>query len=468
MINIQNDNNSVLSKEERQFEGEVEVEVEVEDEAVEDEAVEDEAVEDEAVEDEAVEDEVEKGKAEEGKAEEGKAEEGKAEEGKAEEGKAEETSRYDGLSKSSLFTIASVVFTISVISTLYIFGFNSSTSVTFSRMIDITSLCALLVIFTLIYYVTNKKKKYEIIDNSVDNVEKLLKGQNFLGLVFSILVLYLVIFISGVPMTNDTKPITILVFESLLWMLILSTIFIQLIKFLFDTNLRTIIFDNLRRTISYVKKGPNERKKYREDKKDKDKKDKDKKDKDKKDKDKTGKDKDLKTGEKVESEQTKSGIKASSTGEKGSEVFHVSNNLYNYEEAQAVCASFSSRLATYDEIEQSYNKGGEFCGYGWSDGQMILFPTQKSTYDKLQLLPGHGNDCGRTGVNGGFMSNPNTQHGVNCYGKKPEGIDPSPEKSIVQKNEKDIINDAKVKYWQKHKDQMLKIDSFNKTKWSEY
>ena len=338
-------------------------------------------------------------------------------------------------------------------------------------MIDITSLCALLVIFTLIYYVTNKKKKYEILDNSVDSVEKLLKGQNFLALVFSILVLYLIIFISGVPMTNETKPITILIFESLLWILILSTIFIQLINFLFDTNLRTIIFDNLRRTISYVKKGPKERKKYRKDKKDKDKKDKDKKDKDKKDKDKTdkgktGKDKEVKTGGKVE--QTKSSIKTTSAGENGSEVFHVSNNLYNYEEAQAVCASFSSRLATYDEIEKSYNKGGEFCGYGWSDAQMILFPTQKSTYDKLQLLPGHGNDCGRTGVNGGFMPNPNSQHGVNCYGKKPEGIDPSPEKSIVQKNEKDIINDAKVKYWQKHKDQMLIVDSFNKTKWSEY
>jgi hypothetical protein len=47
----------------------------------------------------------------------------------------------------------------------------------------------------------------------------------------------------------------------------------------------------------------------------------------------------------------------------GFEVFHVSNNLYDYEDAQSICKSFDSRLATYDDIEKSYNKGGEFCGY---------------------------------------------------------------------------------------------------------
>jgi uncharacterized membrane protein YjjP (DUF1212 family) len=37
--------------------------------------------------------------------------------------------------------------------------------------------------------------------------------------------------------------------------------------------------------------------------------------------------------------------------EKVPEVFHVSNNLYNYEESQTICKSFDSRLATYDEVE---------------------------------------------------------------------------------------------------------------------
>ena len=58
--------------------------------------------------------------------------------------------------------------------------------------------------------------------------------------------------------------------------------------------------------------------------------------------------------------------------------------------------------------------------YGWSDNQMALFPTQKSTYDKLQEVQGRENDCGRPGVNGGYIENPNVKFGINCYGVKPE------------------------------------------------
>lgn len=100
---------------------------------------------------------------------------------------------------------------------------------------------------------------------------------------------------------------------------------------------------------------------------------------------------------------------------------------------------------------------------------MILFPTQKKTFDKLQLIPGRQNECGRTGVNGGFNSNPTMQFGVNCFGIKKEGVNPiekelSSENKIIQSD----IMDAKIKYWQDHKDEMLVIDSFNKSKWSEY
>jgi hypothetical protein len=34
-------------------------------------------------------------------------------------------------------------------------------------------------------------------------------------------------------------------------------------------------------------------------------------------------------------------------------------------------------------------------------------------------------------------------------------------------NTPDLVMDAKVKYWQEHKDELLVIDSFNKEKWSE-
>ena len=101
------------------------------------------------------------------------------------------------------------------------------------------------------------------------------------------------------------------------------------------------------------------------------------------------------------------------------QVFNIPENKYNFEDAKSLCSAYSSRLATYDEVEGAYNSGGEWCNYGWSDDQMILFPTQKKTYDKLQKIEGHEKDCGRPGVNGGYMKDAHLQFGVNCYGNKP-------------------------------------------------
>ena len=38
--------------------------------------------------------------------------------------------------------------------------------------------------------------------------------------------------------------------------------------------------------------------------------------------------------------------------------------------------------------------------------QMALYPTQKKTYNKLQTIKGHEHDCGRPGINGGYIANP--------------------------------------------------------------
>jgi hypothetical protein len=76
------------------------------------------------------------------------------------------------------------------------------------------------------------------------------------------------------------------------------------------------------------------------------------------------------------------------------EVFNVSNNIYTYEEAQKVCSAFDASLATYDQIERSYRKGGEWCNYGWSDGQMAFFPTQKKTWETLQNSDDTKHVCG--------------------------------------------------------------------------
>tara|TARA_X000000950_G_C13891502_1_gene651039 strand:- start:1981 stop:2835 length:855 start_codon:yes stop_codon:yes gene_type:complete len=110
---------------------------------------------------------------------------------------------------------------------------------------------------------------------------------------------------------------------------------------------------------------------------------------------------------------------SSQTNNINDEVFHIPNNIYNYEEAKALCKAYESELATYDQIENAYENGANWCSYGWSEKQLALFPTQKSTYDKLQEIEGHENDCGRPGINGGFIDNKLVRFGVNCFGPKP-------------------------------------------------
>ena len=101
------------------------------------------------------------------------------------------------------------------------------------------------------------------------------------------------------------------------------------------------------------------------------------------------------------------------------EVFHIPENTYTYKDAKAVCKAFDAELADYNQVEKAYRQGGEWCSYGWSKDQLALFPTQSSTFKKLQDTPGLKHSCGRPGVNGGFIANPNVRFGVNCYGYKP-------------------------------------------------
>ena len=155
------------------------------------------------------------------------------------------------------------------------------------------------------------------------------------------------------------------------------------------------------------------------------------------------------------------------------EVFNVSNNKYSYEDAQAVCSSFGTKLATYDQIEAAYNNGAEWCNYGWSDGQMAFFPTQKETWDKLQKFPKKKNNCGRPGVNGGYINNPYIKFGVNCYGKKPEPSDNDIKRLDAKQTHpipltaEDKELQKKIDYWKEHADK-LQLNSFNNNNWSRY
>jgi hypothetical protein len=107
---------------------------------------------------------------------------------------------------------------------------------------------------------------------------------------------------------------------------------------------------------------------------------------------------------------------------KGDEqVFNIANQDYTYDQARCKCASYNAKLATYEQVVEAYNKGAEWCAYGWSEGQNAFYPTQKCTWDALQEEEHTKNNCGKPGINGGFFADPNIKFGANCYGKKPEG-----------------------------------------------
>jgi len=151
------------------------------------------------------------------------------------------------------------------------------------------------------------------------------------------------------------------------------------------------------------------------------------------------------------------------------QVFNIPGNYYGYEDAKALCSAYGAELANYEQVEKAYNRGAEWCNYGWSDGQLALFPTQKETYAKLQEIPGHENDCGRAGVNGGYIANPRLKFGVNCFGYKPKIT--NEEEEMMQntqpypKTEKDILMEKRVDYWKGKLDEIL-VSPFNYDTWS--
>ena len=151
------------------------------------------------------------------------------------------------------------------------------------------------------------------------------------------------------------------------------------------------------------------------------------------------------------------------------QVFNIPGNNYGYSDAKALCTAYGAKLASYKEIEDSYKNGGEWCNYGWSDGQMALYPTQEQTFNELQKIKGHENDCGRPGINGGYMANPKIKFGVNCYGFKPRMNSVEEElmanDPIYPKTLKDIEMEKRVNYWKDKLSQIL-VSPFNHNTWS--
>ena len=308
-----------------------------------------------------------------------------------------------------------------------------------SRSIDFLILAIVVIVLYVSYFSIQSKDKESIVS------DLLLWTKNFYNdpttpysLLITILFFYIIVYLIRIPMTKETKPISINFIEGKLWIILLTVLIVEFFKHVLHISIIDLIFGSSNEIIKEWKELP------------------------------------LNIPTPITQDISKVLIVTPPIPPPPkSEVFNIANNLYDYEDSQAVCKSYGARLATYDEIEDSYNSGGEWCNYGWSEGQMILFPTQKNTWDKLQKSDQHKHDCGRPGINGGFIDNPYMQFGVNCYGIKPPINDE--EKNMMNANrlqvypktEKDQEMEAKIEYWKKN-GHMLMVNSFNKDKWTEY
>ena len=264
---------------------------------------------------------------------------------------------------------------------------------------------------------------------------------SILSIILFIFVFYTAIFVTGLPMTPETKPISITIIETFVWVLLGIMIIVNFFKYVLGVPILNLFSNWSSTTWDSVPSNNNP--------------------------------------STIDTSNNSVPTTAAESGEdvpviEKEEVFNISNNLYTYDDARTLCKAYDSRLATYDDMEKSYNDGGEWCNYGWSEGQMVYYPTQKATWNELQKDPKNKNKCGRPGINGGYIENPYINFGVNCFGKKPKpsekdlNIMDAKSSSIVPKTPEELLLDKKVQYWKENASKIVNINSFNNKKWSEY
>jgi hypothetical protein len=149
------------------------------------------------------------------------------------------------------------------------------------------------------------------------------------------------------------------------------------------------------------------------------------------------------------------------------EVFNIADNKYKYSDAEPLCKAYGAELATYDQVKEAWKKGADWCNYGWVKGQAAVYPTQESTYNKLQAGPeDQKRACGVTGVNGGYFDNPNLRFGVNCYGAKPAKSDADERAQIQNRSQTNdqLEYDRKVQDY-KTELNIIPISPFNAESW---
>jgi hypothetical protein len=151
------------------------------------------------------------------------------------------------------------------------------------------------------------------------------------------------------------------------------------------------------------------------------------------------------------------------------EVFNIAQDKYTYSDAEPLCKAFGAELATYDQVKEAWNKGADWCNYGWIKGQSAVFPTQQTTYNKLQAGPEDQRmACGTPGVNGGYFDNPELRMGVNCYGSKPSENDISKRHEMAKNSnltEGGLAYDRKVQDYKNTADH-IPINPYSAGRWS--
>ena len=304
------------------------------------------------------------------------------------------------------------------------FGSDSTVSnfqASLGKLLDVIFLCGLLGYALLYYYYTPTDQINTDAKQLYDQTIKYLKNSfSLLTTTAFIVVFYVVVYLFRIPMSSDAKPIFISFIENTAWIGLLLVGIIAFFKHVLGISLDEL-FDRLNPFAKHEEP----------------------------------------TVAPIPEEDKK-------------EVFNISNNLYTYDDAQAVCSAFDAKLATYDQIEAAYNAGAEWCAYGWSEDQMAFFPTQNATWSKLQKDPKTKNNCGRPGVNGGYIANPYIKFGVNCYGKKPKPTEAdlnrldAKQNQVFPKSTEDKKLDERVKNWKENADKFLQVSSYNTNKWSKY
>ena len=150
------------------------------------------------------------------------------------------------------------------------------------------------------------------------------------------------------------------------------------------------------------------------------------------------------------------------------EVFNVATDKYTYTDAEPLCKAFGAELATYDQVKDAWNNGADWCNYGWVKGQSAVYPTQQTTYNKLQAGPEDQRmACGVPGVNGGYFDNPELRFGVNCYGSKPSENETDTRFTMGDKylTAGALAYDKKVQDYKANKDE-IPLNPFKSGAWS--